>query len=231
MKWIIKLGNIQIPAATSVQKVLIVSKQDQYINFSDISSVNYGAESVSVPLTSTASLPLTYTSSNNSVATVEDYFIHFNGAGSATISAFQTGDGNFLPAQSVSRQVRVYRLNQSIAFSNLPVKVYGDAPFNLLAFSTSGLPVTFVSSDDKIATIKGSELTIKGAGTITIKAIQSGNSGYQSSEQSRELTINKKNQIITFEALSAKKFGDVPFIISATSDSKFLTPSRIEDRR
>ena len=63
--------------------------------------------------------------------------------------------------------------DQTITFAALPNQVYGAAPFALSATASSGLPVSFgiVSGP---ATLSGSTLTITGAGTVTVRASQSG---------------------------------------------------------
>jgi uncharacterized repeat protein (TIGR03803 family) len=80
--------------------------------------------------------------------------------------------------------------------------------------------VTFESSDEAIASINGSQLTIDGGGTVTITAKQNGYPGYYPAETSRTLTVNKASQELSFSPLSAKQFGEPPFLISASSSSK-----------
>jgi len=46
--------------------------------------------------------------------------------------------------------------SQTLSFSSIPAKTYGDAAFNLTATSTSGLPVSYASSDTSVATVSGS---------------------------------------------------------------------------
>jgi len=57
-------------------------------------------------------------------------------------------------------------------------KTVGDADFDLSATATSGLAVTYISSNTSVATISGSTVHIVGAGTTTITASQAGNSSY-----------------------------------------------------
>jgi uncharacterized protein (TIGR03437 family) len=65
---------------------------------------------------------------------------------------------------------------QTISFA-IPNHSSSDAPFTLQASDSSGLPVTF-SVVSGPATIAGNTLTITGVGTVTVKAIQAGNSSY-----------------------------------------------------
>lgn len=93
---------------------------------------------------------------------------------------------------------------QTITFSSLPVKTYGDASFGLTATTDSGLPITYSSSDINVAIVVGSTLNILTAGTVTITASQTGNSTYSpASDVSQALTINKAT--LTVAALDKLK--------------------------
>ncbi|MDB6125628.1 MAG: hypothetical protein JWQ71_4621 [Pedosphaera sp.] len=69
------------------------------------------------------------------------------------------------------------KTNQTITFAALTNKTYGDAPFTVSATASSGLPVTF-SILSGPATISNDLVTITAAGTVTVRASQSGNSNY-----------------------------------------------------
>src|SRR6185503_259064 len=56
-------------------------------------------------------------------------------------------------------------------------KTYGDVPFTVSANASSGLPVTF-SIVSGPATISANTVTITGAGTVTVRAAQSGNANW-----------------------------------------------------
>ena len=56
----------------------------------------------------------------------------------------------------------------------LPDRALGDPAFELIAYSTSGLQVSFVSSDPSIATIVGNLVYLNSVGETTISAIQMG---------------------------------------------------------
>lgn len=67
---------------------------------------------------------------------------------------------------------------QTITFPTIDDKTFGDAPFDLEAVSTSGLTVSYSSSNTNVATISGNEVTIRGPGIASITATQSGNPSY-----------------------------------------------------
>ncbi len=72
----------------------------------------------------------------------------------------------------------VAKADQSIAFGAPAAKSVGDAAFTLGATASSGLAVTYTSSNNAVATVSGSTVTIVGAGTATITASQAGNGNY-----------------------------------------------------
>lgn len=81
---------------------------------------------------------------------------------------------------------------QTISFGSLPVATYGDSQFALGGTATSGLNVTYSSSNTNVATITDNNVTIVGAGTTTITAYQTGNNVYApATAVTRNLTINK----------------------------------------
>ncbi|RYZ40573.1 MAG: hypothetical protein EOP49_29425, partial [Sphingobacteriales bacterium] len=109
---------------------------------------------------------------------------------------------------------------QSINMATIPNKVFGDPDFALLATATSGLTVTFSSSDPTVAQVTGSTVRILGAGTVTITAQQNGNSTFApAATVSRTFTISKATQSITFAALPTKELGDAAFDAGAVSTS------------
>jgi len=79
---------------------------------------------------------------------------------------------------------------QTITFNALSTKTDVDSNFELNATSSSGLPVSYVSSNQAVATISGSTVTIINEGTTTITASQAGNSTYEAAPSvAQTLTI------------------------------------------
>ncbi len=109
--------------------------------------------------------------------------------------------------------------DQTITFPALPDKIYGDVPFSISATASSGLPVSFAILSGP-ATVSGNTITITAAGSVTVRASQAGNAAFNAATPvDRPFTVAKANQTITFNALSAKTFGDAPFTVSASSTS------------
>jgi hypothetical protein len=113
------------------------------------------------------------------------------GAGETTITVNQDADENYNAASSVQQTLTVAKGTQTINFGALPSKTYGDIPFNLSATASSGLGVTYSSSQSNVASISGSTVSILKAGSTTITASQSGNDNYNAATSvSQTQTIN-----------------------------------------
>jgi ELWxxDGT repeat protein len=80
--------------------------------------------------------------------------------------------------------------DQTITFNPIPDKLTTDSPFELEANASSGLAVTFEIISGP-ATLSGNLVTITGAGTVSVKALQPGNIDFNpaSAEQSFDVTI------------------------------------------
>jgi hypothetical protein len=148
------------------------------------------------------------------------------------IEASQAGDPNYNIANAISQSFYVSSTtvtlqSQTITFPAIANKVFTDAPFTLNATASSGLPVTYrlVSGP---ASLSGSAVTITGCGTVTLEAMQSGNSTFDAATPvQRSFIVNKANQTITFGALANKSFGDEPFTIAASASSGLAVAFRV----
>jgi hypothetical protein len=84
----------------------------------------------------------------------------------------------------------ITRQQQSIVFNDLSEKAEGDQPFIITATASSGLPVTFTSSDESMATVVNNTVTISGVGTVIITAHQNGNEQFDpAAPVSRDLVV------------------------------------------
>ena len=186
-----QIGNSSYNAATSVSQTLTVNKAAQTITFGALTLKTYGDSSFSLTGSASSGLSLSYSSSNTGVATVSGSVVTIVGAGSTTITASQVGNSSYNAATGVSQALTVNKVGQTISFVTLPAKTYGDSAFALTGSSTSGLSVSYSSSNPSVATISGSTVTIVAAGTATITATQAGNSNYNAaSSVSQNLSVS-----------------------------------------
>jgi hypothetical protein len=182
-------------AAQNYQFVLIngsltVFQSCQEIIFPSISDRTYGDAPFVLVGSACSGLSLSFTSSDALVAQINGKVVTITGAGSAVITASQQGSADLEPPPQVSRTLVVHKRGQDVAFAPLGQKVLGEAPFALTATASSGLAVSYQSSDPEVASISGNVVTIVGAGTTVITALQEGNGNYQPAlSASQPLTV------------------------------------------
>ena len=98
-------------------------------------------------------------------------------------------------------------LDQTITFGTLSPVTYGDANFNLTATASSGLTVSYISSNTDVATILGNVVSIVGAGSTTITASQAGNLSYNpAASVDQVLVVNPKNLTVTGAVANDKEY-------------------------
>jgi gliding motility-associated-like protein len=212
-------GN-EIYAPAKFTRLLNVIKGDQTITFNPLPSKTYGDSDFNPGATASSGLAVSYSSSDPGIANVVNNMIHITGAGSAIITSSQAGDANYSPAPDVQQTITVNKAGQLITFGQLPTATYGDSDTDPGATSSSGLPVAYSSNNVDVATIVNGMIHITGAGNVIITASQPGNANYEPAPDVQQpLTVNKADQIITFNIIPSKTYGDPDFDPEATSDS------------
>jgi uncharacterized repeat protein (TIGR03803 family) len=120
---------------------------------------------------------ITFTSSNPSVATIEDGKINPVGAGTTIITASISANANYYAATDVQRELIVTKSAQTITFPQPMDKVLGEPDFPLVASSDKGLAIIFQAMSTNIS-ISGSDASLISAGVAKVKATQPGNTEY-----------------------------------------------------
>ncbi len=151
-----------------------IAKADQVITFT-VANHTFGDSDFTISGSASSGLPVTLTVTSGACE-LSGNTLHITGAGDCTVSATQSGNGNYNPAPEVDRTFSIAKANQSITFGPLTDKTFGDTDFTVSATSDSGLPVTFSASGD--CTITGNLVHITGAGSCTVTASQAGDSNY-----------------------------------------------------
>jgi len=135
------------------------------------------------------------------------------------VRASQPGNTNWNAATSADQSFTVAKASQTTTFGPLPNKPYGDGPFTLSATASSGLAVSF-SIVSGPATVSGNTLTITGAGAVTVRASQSGDTNWNAASPMYQFfNVAKANQTITFGTLADSTYGDAPFTLAASASS------------
>lgn len=145
----------------------------QTITWTQTLDKKYNESPFAITATASSELGLTYFSSNLSVATFIGNIVTLKSLGTSDITVRQTGNTTYAPVK-YTRTLSVSKGDQTITFDPIPEKAIGDPDFNLTATASSGLPVSFTSSNTDVATVTGTLVHIVGKGTTTITASQAG---------------------------------------------------------
>lgn len=225
---IISPGSVNITASQAgdatyapISKIfnIIISKLDQTISFTSILAKLTTDPDFDLNAVASSGLAVNYVSSNPAVATVTNGRVHIVGTGVTTITASQAGDPFYSAATSVSQELRVSNLLQTMIFADIEAKKVKDSDFEPGATVNSGLPITYTSSNLNVATIINNKIHIVGAGTTTITASQEGNLMYAGVSKQVVLTINKLTQTLTFPNIAIKDVTAADFEPGATTSS------------
>jgi autotransporter-associated beta strand protein len=168
----------------------------QSINFAALPAVTYGDSPFALTATATSGLPVSYASSNTSVATISGSTVTILAAGSTTITATQFGNSTYEAATPVNQTLTVNPASQTITFGALTSVLDDAAPFALTATASSGLSVSYTSSNTSVATVSGNTVTVVAAGSTTITASQAGNANYSAAASvPQTLTVGRANPL------------------------------------
>jgi len=213
-------GDDDFTAAVPVTKLLTIIKGDQEIDFDALSPVVVSDSAIVLSATATSELPIVFSSSNPDIASIQGNVVTLLKAGEVQITAHQNGNSNFNTAPAITHTLTIGKGNQTILFGEIPTATYGDEDFELTAAATSELNVEFSSSDSSIVSVHGNVATIHKAGEVTITASQPGNDDYNSADPVEQtLVILKQAQVITFNSIAKKVFGDQPFSVDVSVNS------------
>lgn len=115
--------------------------------------------------------------------------------------------------------VTTEKATQTIAFDALGAVTYGDMDFDLAATATSGLAISYSSSDDNIASISGTTVTITGTGTVSISASQEGDAQYMAATPvAQDLLVNVKALTVISASAENKAYdGNTDAVVSGAT--------------
>ncbi|QSE97430.1 Ig-like domain-containing protein [Fulvivirga lutea] len=216
-------ANYNPATATTSFNVTDPSKTDQTITFNALTAKTFGDADFDLTASASSNLTVSYTSSNTSVATVSGNTVSIVGAGTTVITAFQTGNETFNPAQEVQQELVVNKANQTITIDPIADKLTTDAAFEIVASTTSNLALSYAVISGPASNV-GSTITLDGTiGAVVVEVSQDGNSNYNASSAQISFDVvdqpDKQDQTITFEALADVAFGDPDFELTATASS------------
>ncbi len=191
---------------------------DQTITFDALADKTFGDAPFTLSATATSNLDVAFSVESGPASLLGDE-LTITCAGVVTIAANQAGDAEYNAAPEVTQSFTVSKANQTITFTPIADKTFGDTPFTLSATATSTLSVAF-SVQSGPASIDGNEVTITGAGEVTIAANQAGDAAYNPApEVTQSFTVAKADQVITLEQIDDQDISNSPVAIVASTTS------------
>lgn len=211
-------GNGFYHAADTLIQYMIVVKANQSITFANIPELIFGDGAIALNASSNAGLPIAFSISDESTATIKGDTLEIIGAGSATIVAVQSGN-DFYNSAELSQSFTVNKAEQNLQFETLPAFTYGDAAVSLNAQVNTGLEITFKVLSDNVLNIEGNKAAIIGAGSTLVVAEQAGNNNYLSAADTQMVIVKKAIQNLQFDIIPQLTYGNEPIILSAQTNS------------
>ena len=147
-------------------------------------------------------------------------------AGTYTVTA-TIADANYTLKTPNTAEFTVNRADPGLSISAVPDKNYGDDSFQLEVTQNGDGALTYESDDTDVLTVdENGQVTIKKAGTATIRVSVAETANYKEDTKTVEVTVNKVSGSLEVTALSyVKTYGDAPFRITATSTTGTVTYS------
>ncbi len=169
-------GNSDYAAAPTVGHTWVVAKEAQTITFTNPGTQRYGTP-LTLGATASSGLAVTYTSTTPTVCTVSGSVVSFATAGICGMLANQAGNSDYAAAPTVGHTWVVAKEAQTITFTNPGTQKVG-AVIPLGATASSGLTVSYTSTNTSVCTISGGNATMVATGICGVDAKQAGNADY-----------------------------------------------------
>ena len=214
-------GKITISNGTQKAEVSLsctVTKKAQTLKWAANTDVIPVGESVENAASATSTFPVSYTSDNEAVLKIENGKFIGVSTGTANVTASQAGDDTWAAATSITKAIEVTQKEvQTITWEqDLSRILLTDAPITLNANASSGLGVTYESSNPNVLSVSGHILTVVGKGEAVITAKQAGDNtwaptSYSLDARVREIDLNAGALVLdqgehNFSTISEKVF-------------------------
>ena len=200
-----------------------IAKADGSISYgSDSVEKTYGDAAFTYTLSHTGDGKVTYSSSEPTVATVdENGEVTVVGVGNTTIKATVADSNNYsYDNKEASYTLTVNKGSGSISYEDANVaKTYGDEAFTQPLAKTGDGTVTYASGNEDVATVDtDGKVTIVGVGSASITATvaDTDNCTYAVKTASYTLTVSKSNQTISAADMSLT-YGDSGNVVATTN--------------
>ena len=222
-----KAGDSDYHEATADYNLIIAKAEQAVLVFAPTSLTKTLGDAVFTftPTGGSGTGAITYTSSNEEVATISDTSgeVTIVKVGTTTITAIKAADTDYNEA-TTTYTLTVKNRQAAFTFAAPAVdKTLGDAVFTFTPTGGSGIgAITWESSVPTVATISATsgEVTIGSVGTTTITATKAGDAEYGEATATYSLTVRANQaEFIFANAAVDKTLGDPVFTFTPTGGS------------
>ncbi|WP_198289166.1 S8 family peptidase [Methyloversatilis thermotolerans] len=190
-----------------VLKLAFDERAEQTIVFPSPGDVWLDQGSVTLEALASSGLAVTYASTTPATCSVSGSTATLIATGTCSLTASQSGNGDYLAAASVavSFTIKPARASQTIAFPTPAATALDAGPVALTASASSGLAVSYASLTPAVCVISGSQASLIATGTCTVQASQPGNENWLAAAP-----VSVSFAITALTASVAGSDGDVP---------------------
>ena len=188
----------------------VVKGADAGLKVKEVNDKKYGDQGFKLEVSHKGNGKLSYSSSNEDVATVDDQSnVTIHNAGTTKLKVTLGVDHNY-DSDSKEVTLTVNKINHELTVDQKDVeKTYGDEAFTIHAQSKDNeSAIEYASSDEKVATVDSEgNVVIKGAGKVIITVSQKESKNYKKISKEINLTVKAKKITVTVNDAS-KTYGD-----------------------
>ncbi len=211
-------GDQNYNQASDITQILTVIKGDQVITFPPIAPVVYGVSGFNGGASSSSGLTITYSSDNTLVAEVINNYIYIRGVGNSNITASQSGDINFNPAEDKMVSLTVTKAHLTVTADNKSRPFFSSNP--PFTYTCSG----FVNNENATVlnvppSLSTDAVQDSPVGNYVITVTGGNDDCYDFNYVTGILTITKADQTITFTAYPDKLLVNETFDLKAVATS------------
>ena len=203
-----------IGQTVSNQITMTVAPLSAMLAFIPVPAQTFGNAPVALSATSPSQGVVSYTVVSGP-ATLSGNMVTLTGAGTVVLGATQAAAGNYGPA-TASTTFQVAPEIPSLSF-NVANHSFGSQPFAVNATSSSSGAITYAVVSGP-ATISGNTVTVTGAGTVVLSAIQAAGGNYTGATVTASFASGVETPTLSFNVPN-QTYGSQPFAVNATSPS------------
>jgi len=164
----------------SISSVLtVIAKVASNLAIGSVSAKKFGDAAFTLPVTTSSTGSISYTSSVPSVATISSVgLVTIVGAGSTVLTVSQLTDANYFEG-SATYTLTIEKTTSSLSMGSISEKTNGDVPFAVVVTTNSTGTISYTSSNTSVATVSNVGLvTILKAGSTVLTVSQLTDANY-----------------------------------------------------